>query len=173
MCHLLSVVFQWVVIVVDADAKQQRTQALHQPFVLSQVLWDLCCELHESQSQGLIRQELLSDETDVFIQLTNFNFSRTLKVTTKMPSSPKLWLDIFNYVKEIGVAAWRIQKEHFPDCVESVSRLSDSCWSMCTAAWGGPPWSALYCPAEKKKSKRNIKECSSDNSRNGWQLSNV
>ena len=95
------------------------------------------------------------------------------KLLLKCHLAPKLWLDIFNYVKEIGVAAWRIQKEHFPDCVESVSRLSDSCWSMCTAAWGGPPWSALYCPAEKKKSKRNIKECSSDNSRNGWQLSNV
>jgi len=33
--HLLGVVFQRVVVVIDADAEEQRTQALHQPFILA------------------------------------------------------------------------------------------------------------------------------------------
>lgn len=54
--HLLGVILQWVVVVIDADAEKQRTQALHQPFILSQVLWDLCCQLRETPSQGLNQQ---------------------------------------------------------------------------------------------------------------------
>lgn len=45
---LLGVVFQGVVVVIDADAEKQRAQTLHQPFIFPQVLWDLRCQLQES-----------------------------------------------------------------------------------------------------------------------------
>lgn len=53
--HSLGVVLQRVVIVIDADAKKQRTQALNEPLVLSQVLWDLSCQLQEASGQGFIQ----------------------------------------------------------------------------------------------------------------------
>lgn len=54
---LLGVVFQRVVVVIDADAKKQCAQALHQPFILPQVLWDLSRQLQESPSQGFIQHQ--------------------------------------------------------------------------------------------------------------------
>lgn len=47
-CCLLGVVFQGVVVVIDADAEKQRAQTLHKPFIFPQVLRDLRRKLQES-----------------------------------------------------------------------------------------------------------------------------
>lgn len=61
---LLGIVFQWVVIIIDADAKKQRTQTLHQPFIFSQILWNLRRQLQESVKDSHFIQDV---ERDVLI----------------------------------------------------------------------------------------------------------